>query len=65
MIAALHANNIEARAVDTADEARRLLLELIPEGAEVHSGKSKTLQDVGISMNSSSPAAMNRFASGT
>jgi hypothetical protein len=46
--AALRANNIDARVVDTGDEAGRLLLELVPEGAEVHSGKSKTLQDVGL-----------------
>ncbi|MFI4972803.1 MAG: LUD domain-containing protein, partial [Hyphomicrobiales bacterium] len=32
----------------TAGEARLAVLELIPEGAEVHSGKSKTLSDVGL-----------------
>jgi YkgG family uncharacterized protein len=46
--AAVRAHNIEVRVVDTADEAKRLVLELVPEGAEVHSGKSKTLQDVGL-----------------
>jgi YkgG family uncharacterized protein len=46
--AALRANNIDARVVDTGEEARRLGLELVPEGAEVYSGKSKTLQDVGL-----------------
>jgi len=40
--------NIEATAVDDGDEARKLVLELVPKGAEVHSGKSKTLQDTGI-----------------
>ena len=40
--------NIEATAVNDGDEARRLVLELVPKGAEVHSGKSKTLQDTGI-----------------
>jgi hypothetical protein len=45
---ALRANNIDARVVDSGDEARRLVLELIPDGAEVHSGKSKTLQDIGL-----------------
>ena len=44
----LRANNIDARIVDTGEEARRLVLELVPEGAEVHSGKSKTLVDVGL-----------------
>lgn len=46
--AALRANNIEAIVVDTADEARAKVLELVPEGAEVHSGKSKTLEDLGL-----------------
>lgn len=45
---ALRAHNIEAIVVDTADEARAEVLALIPEGAEVHSGKSKTLEDVGL-----------------
>ena len=45
---ALRAHNIEAIVVDTALEARRVVLELIPEGAEVHSGKSKTLEDTGL-----------------
>jgi hypothetical protein len=45
---ALRANNIDTRVVDTRDEAKRLVLELIPDGAEVHSGKSKTLQDLSL-----------------
>ena len=40
--------NIEAVVVDDGDEARKVVLEQLPEGAEVHSGKSKTLQDAGI-----------------
>lgn len=44
----LRANNIEAVIVDSADEARRKVLEMIPEGVEVHWGKSKTLEDLGI-----------------
>jgi hypothetical protein len=46
--AALRAHNIEAIIVETASQARQAVLELIPEGAEVHSGKSKTLEDVGL-----------------
>lgn len=46
--AAIRANNIDVRVVETASEARLAVLELIPEGAEVHSGKSKTLVDVGL-----------------
>jgi hypothetical protein len=41
--------NIEGILVDDGDDARRLVLEMLPKGAEVHSAKSKTLQDAGIS----------------
>jgi hypothetical protein len=44
----IRANNIDVRVVDTGEQARDLVLELVPEGAEVHSGKSKTLQDLGL-----------------
>ena len=40
--------NIEVVVVDNGDQAREAVLERVPEGAEVHSGKSKTLQDAGI-----------------
>ena len=40
--------NIEVMVVDDGDQARTVVLERLPEGAEVHSGKSKTLQDAGI-----------------
>ena len=46
--AALRAHNIEAIVVASGAEARETVLGLIPEGAEVHSGKSKTLEDVGL-----------------
>lgn len=46
--AALTANNIETIVVDSGDQARAKVLELVPEGAEVHSGKSKTLEDLGL-----------------
>ncbi len=42
---ALRANHIVTHVVDTREDARRLVLELVPEGSEVHSGKSKTLAD--------------------
>ena len=45
---AINAHNIEARVVDTGADARRAVLELIPLGAEVHSGKSQTLIDTGL-----------------
>jgi hypothetical protein len=49
VVAALQGNNVDVRVVATGEEARRLVLELVPEGAEVHSGKSKTLEDLGLS----------------
>jgi len=44
----IRSHNVEAIVVDTGDEARKVVLGLIPEGTEVHSGKSKTLEDVGL-----------------
>jgi len=46
--AALRAHNIEAVVVETGDQAREVVLGMIPNGAEVHTGKSKTLEDVGL-----------------
>jgi hypothetical protein len=40
--------NIEVLIVKDGEEARRAVLERLPRGAQVHSGKSKTLQDSGI-----------------
>jgi hypothetical protein len=40
--------NIEAIVVDDGDAARKVVLDCLPDGAEVHSGKSKTLEDAGI-----------------
>jgi acyl-CoA hydrolase len=45
---ALRANNIEALVVDDAAAAKRAVFERIPNGAEVHAGASKTLQQIGI-----------------
>lgn len=44
----LRSRNIDVTIVDTADQARAVVLALIPEGSQVHSGKSKTLEDVGL-----------------
>ncbi len=44
----IRARNIEVLIVNNGAEAKQLVLERIPKGAEVHSGKSKTLQDAGI-----------------
>ena len=48
VVAKLIERNIEAVVVDNGDEARKLVLERLPKGVEVHSAKSKTLQDSGI-----------------
>jgi hypothetical protein len=45
---ALAERNLKPVVVDTGADARRAVLEMIPEGAEVHSGKSKTLEDIGL-----------------
>ena len=48
VVAKLRGRNIEGIVVDNGDDARKLVLEWLLKGAEVHSGKSKTLQDAGI-----------------
>jgi hypothetical protein len=48
VVAALRGNNVDVRVVGTGEEARRLVLDLVPAGAEVHSGRSKTLEDLGL-----------------
>jgi L-lactate utilization protein LutC len=40
--------NIDVMIVNTGEEARQVALERIPKGAQVHSGKSQTLQEAGI-----------------
>ncbi len=46
--AKLRERNIAVVVVDDGNQARQAVLERIPEGAEVHSGKSKTLEDAGV-----------------
>ena len=45
---ALEANGISVLRASDAAEAKRMVLELIPEGAEVHHGASETLDATGI-----------------
>ncbi|HEX9039029.1 MAG TPA: LUD domain-containing protein [Ktedonobacterales bacterium] len=45
---ALEANGIRALVVETGADAKRALLDLLPEGAQVHSGSSRTLEDIGV-----------------
>jgi hypothetical protein len=44
----LRERNFEAVIVDTAADAKAAVLERIPTGAEVHSGKSKALENIGV-----------------
>jgi hypothetical protein len=44
----LRERNMEAIVVSGASEARDAVLQRIPAGAEVHAGKSRTLQDIGV-----------------
>jgi L-lactate utilization protein LutC len=46
--AALTANNIETVVVQDGAEARVQVLERIPDGAEVHTARSKTIEDIGL-----------------
>jgi hypothetical protein len=45
---ALGRNNIEAIVVGTGAEARERVLEMLPQGAEVHWGTSRTLEEIGL-----------------
>jgi hypothetical protein len=45
---ALGRHNIEAIVVDTGAEARERVLAMLPEGAEVHWGTSRTLEEIGL-----------------
>ena len=44
----LRERNFEVVIVDGPDEARAEVMSRIPDGAEVHSAKSKTLEDIGV-----------------
>jgi hypothetical protein len=44
----LRERNFETIIVATAAEAKAAVMERIPDGVEVHSGKSKTLEDIGV-----------------
>jgi L-lactate utilization protein LutC len=44
----LRERNFDALIVDDADQARDEVFKLLPEGAEVHSGKSRTLEEIGV-----------------
>ena len=45
---ALEANGMKVLIAENGDEAKRLVLDLIPQGAEVYSNVSKTLEKIGV-----------------
>ena len=47
-VQALEANGIQTFVVETGDEARQLVLDLIPDGAEVYNSMSRTLETIGL-----------------
>jgi acyl-CoA hydrolase len=55
--AMLRAQNVEVLIVDTGAEARDAVLERIPAGSEVHSGKSRTLEEIGVLAELHAPGA--------
>ncbi|HZQ49089.1 MAG TPA: LUD domain-containing protein [Candidatus Dormibacteraeota bacterium] len=44
----LRERNFETLIVDTAEQAHDEVMKRVPDGAEVHSAKSKTLEDIGV-----------------
>ena len=48
VVKVLEANNIHTIVVDNGEEARKLVLQLVPLGAEVYANISKTLETIGI-----------------
>jgi len=47
-VKALEANGMHALIADTGEDARRLILDLVPQGAEVYTNQSKTLEKLGL-----------------
>jgi len=45
----LKTNNMDALIAETGEEAKQLVLDLVPQGAEVYSNVSKTLERIGLS----------------
>jgi L-lactate utilization protein LutC len=48
VVTALEARNINAVAVENGEEAKRLVLSLVPQGAEVYANVSRTLEEIGV-----------------
>lgn len=48
-VKALESNGIKVLIAETGEEARKLVLDLVPQGAEVYANLSKTLETLGLS----------------
>src|SRR6185369_9361406 len=48
VVAALETRNIQAIVVNNGEEAKKLVLDLVPQGAEVYANVSRTLEDIGV-----------------
>lgn len=49
IMALLKSNNIEAYFIQTSDEVRKKVLEMLPEGTRILTGQSQTLEKIGLS----------------
>jgi hypothetical protein len=47
-LGALNANHIQTVVANTGEDARQYVLSLLPEGAEVHTGASRALDQIGL-----------------
>jgi len=48
VVNALESRNIHAVVVENGEEAKKIVLDLVPQGAEVYANISKTLEDIGV-----------------
>ncbi|MGE5463045.1 MAG: LUD domain-containing protein, partial [Syntrophothermus sp.] len=48
VVNALETRNIHAVVANSGEEAKKLVLDLVPQGAEVYANVSKTLEDIGV-----------------
>jgi hypothetical protein len=48
VVAALETRNIQAIVVNSGEEAKKLVLDLVPQGAEVYANVSRTMEDIGV-----------------
>ena len=61
---ALRQRGFQVTIAESGDQARQLVLDALPEGAEVHTGLSETLQQIGLTMCSRTLATTTPFGRG-